>query len=293
MISRGDEFDLEKDIFSELWAHKDYLINRRPKQGGYIGLYDRDNVESYKVYVDLISKSLLRKIQKEQKSFRALKGAKDHFYYILRMCDRFLYILNAYMIFRNEIKMAYYTLSSVTIFGEKHSGKIHAQIIKILGKSVDFKPLNKRPDIISHIINFCELDSVRFEIMTNGIEFEKLCLDELIRHGYFAECTARTGDFGADVIAEKDGIKYCFQCKNTKSPSGVKAVQEIISGKSFYKCDYAAVVSANGYTDAAIELAARAGVSLLSIDNVSNIDQIAPKISMSPSGRFLNRMNHL
>lgn len=108
----------------------------------------------------------------------------------------------------------------------------------------------------------------------NPYDFEKQCADILNNHGWKAKATSKSLDQGVDVIAEKDGKKIAIQCKLYSQPVGNKAVQEVNAGKIYYKTDYAAVVSNNTYTISARQLAQNCGVLLLSVDELSNLDDL-------------------
>jgi len=88
-------------------------------------------------------------------------------------------------------------------------------------------------------------------------------IKELLRdEGFSAKRTRGSGDYGVDVIASKGGKIYAIQCKLYNHPVGTKAVQEIVSGRIFYRTDFAIVVSDNSFTDAARSLARRSDVAL-------------------------------
>ena len=106
-------------------------------------------------------------------------------------------------------------------------------------------------------ININGLDDLK-----DGFFFEEYIAELLNKIGYAAETTKKSGDFGVDVIAEKDGIKYAVQCKLFSKPVGPKAVQEVFTGMSFYDCSIAIVVTNNVFTNAAVELAQKTKVML-------------------------------
>ena len=68
--------------------------------------------------------------------------------------------------------------------------------------------------------------------------------------------------FGIDVIAEKDEIKYGFQCKLYSSPVGVEAVQETVAGQKHHSCTLGVVVTNNTFTPQAKQLARESLVAL-------------------------------
>lgn len=104
-----------------------------------------------------------------------------------------------------------------------------------------------------------------FSVIDNmkGIEFEEFS-GELIAHfGYTnVRVTQSSGDYGVDVTAYKDGIKYAIQCKRYSSKVGIKSVQEVIAGKIHYGCERAIVITNSYFTDNAKTLAREAGVDL-------------------------------
>ncbi|KUH33189.1 hypothetical protein APY94_06630 [Thermococcus celericrescens] len=101
-----------------------------------------------------------------------------------------------------------------------------------------------------------------------GYSLERAVAEALQNKGFKVILTPASGDFGADIIAEKDGRKIAIQVKNTKDKVGVKAIQEVLGGKEYYKCHEAWVVSKSGFTRNAWELADRANVKLIHADEL-------------------------
>ena len=67
--------------------------------------------------------------------------------------------------------------------------------------------------------------------------------------------TKASGDYGGDILAIKDQIKYVIQCKRYESAIGVHAVQEVIASRSIYKTHVGAVITNSYYTPQAKTLA--------------------------------------
>ena len=68
-----------------------------------------------------------------------------------------------------------------------------------------------------------------------GHDFEYFCADLLRKKGFLdVEVTKGSGDYGVDILAEKDGVTYAVQCKCYNAPIGVKAVQEAYAGRDYY-----------------------------------------------------------
>ena len=89
-----------------------------------------------------------------------------------------------------------------------------------------------------------------------GHEFEYYCADLLRAHGFVdVEVTRGSGDFGTDILAEKDGVTYAVQCKCYDKPIGVKAVQEAYAGRDFYDRMVGAVMTNQYFTAPAVDAA--------------------------------------
>lgn len=97
----------------------------------------------------------------------------------------------------------------------------------------------------------------------SGKEFESAIALLYERKGYEVKLTSASGDFGVDVIVEKNGKRTVIQTKRYKKNVGIKAVQEVISGASYYKADHAIVIISSFFTDQSKKLADRAGVELI------------------------------
>ncbi|ANS77121.1 restriction endonuclease [Paenibacillus yonginensis] len=102
----------------------------------------------------------------------------------------------------------------------------------------------------------------------DGYQFEKF-LGHLFRsQGYKAEVTQSSGDFGADLVLTKDGIRIVVQAKRYSKNVGLKAVQEAHSAMAHYSASEAWVVSNADYTDQAYKLARSNHVRLINRDQL-------------------------
>ena len=97
----------------------------------------------------------------------------------------------------------------------------------------------------------------------DGHEFEYFCAELLKENGFVnVEVTQASGDFGVDVLAEKDGVTYAVQCKCYSDKVGNHAVQEATSGAQYYHRMVAVVLTNSTFTPAAIETAQKTNVLL-------------------------------
>ena len=96
-----------------------------------------------------------------------------------------------------------------------------------------------------------------------GHDFEYFCADLLRKKGFLdVEVTKGSGDYGVDILAEKDGVTYAVQCKCYNAPIGVKAVQEAYAGRDYYDRMVGAVMTNQYFTSAAVAAAGKLKILL-------------------------------
>lgn len=108
-------------------------------------------------------------------------------------------------------------------------------------------------------------------------EYEQLCASILNDFGWQAQVTQSSRDHGADVIAEKRGVRVVIQCKRYLQPVGNKAVQEAHSALGLYAGHVACVVAPSGFTPQARREANGLAVKLLHHSELTNLDNILEK----------------
>lgn len=133
-------------------------------------------------------------------------------------------------------------------------------------------------DIIFSHDDFCSSANSEFETLLDvedPYEYERAVAESLAALGWLTNTTSGSGDQGADVVAEKVGVRLVIQTKLYSKPVGNKAVQEIHAAKGFYGAHFAAVVTNSTYTKSARKLADNLGVILLHHDELSVLDALA------------------
>lgn len=158
-----------------------------------------------------------------------------------------------------------YLLSNQKEMYEKLDGKPVFNILfdTTFQMNIDNTSKNNKVKFSNAISNFDDME---------GHDFEYFCADILEKNGYEnVEVTKGSGDQGIDIIAYKDGIKYGIQCKCYSSDIGNKAVQEAFSGKTFYHCHVAAVLTNRYFTTSAKELSESNGVLLWDRDYLNKL----------------------
>ncbi|MED3759697.1 restriction endonuclease [Peribacillus frigoritolerans] len=101
-----------------------------------------------------------------------------------------------------------------------------------------------------------------------GSEFEVFLQFLLQSHGYQARVTKGSGDYGADLVLDMPGKRIVVQAKRYSKKVGVRAVQEIVSAKSYYKADECWVITNNYFTAPALKLGNSNEVLLIDRDEL-------------------------
>ncbi|WP_066314558.1 restriction endonuclease [Bacillus sp. FJAT-29814] len=113
-----------------------------------------------------------------------------------------------------------------------------------------------------------------------GIQFEEFVENLLKKSGYTnVETTKASGDEGVDIIAYRNGKKIAIQCKRYKAKISNSAVQQVYSGKSFYDCHEAYVITNSQFTENAVTLARKLKVKLIDRERLFDmVEQVSDNI---------------
>ena len=107
-----------------------------------------------------------------------------------------------------------------------------------------------------------------------GLDFEHYCADLLAANGFVeVEVTQASGDYGVDILAEKDGVTYAIQCKRYNNPVSVKAVQEAYAGRDFYDRMVGCVLTNQYFTKPAAEAARKLKILLWDRDFLQSLEE--------------------
>lgn len=101
-----------------------------------------------------------------------------------------------------------------------------------------------------------------------GYEFEKFLKVLFLFKGFQVKETARTGDFGADLLLTKKGRVTAVQAKRYNANVGAKAIQEIYSAAVHYKADEMMVITNSNFTKQAYQMAREQNVELVARDDL-------------------------
>ena len=192
------------------------------------------------------------------------------------LCELALFITHVMNIYKSEkslLSNLYATNIREDALGRKNYQPAIEAISKVVKRNLGWKgECGAAPEHrATMLIALIERDrrATAIHSLRNGIEYERACERALRAEGYTVETTPASGDFGADLIAEKDGLRYAIQCKDLNKPVGVKGIQEAVSAKRHYHADFACVACDAGFTDAAIELATSNKVVVSNLKSLS------------------------
>ncbi len=105
------------------------------------------------------------------------------------------------------------------------------------------------------------------------VEFEQFCGMLPAGRGWSVQATRTTGDYWADIVAERDGVRLVVQCERWSNAAGVAAVQEAHAAIAFYGAHRSAVMATSGFTRAAEALAGTTGTALI-VPGRHDIDRV-------------------
>ena len=133
--------------------------------------------------------------------------------------------------------------------------------ILVLGSAIYFYRRHKRKLMESGISLVDEM---------SGEHFEELLMEHFKKLGYIAKMTARTADYGADLVLEKEDERIVVQAKRWKQNVGIAAVQQVVGAIKHYKASKGMVVSNSYFTSNAEKLARSNNIELWDRDQLVN-----------------------
>lgn len=92
------------------------------------------------------------------------------------------------------------------------------------------------------------------EVMS-GVKFERYVARLLERNGYRHVRLTERYDYGVDIIAEKDGVKWGIQVKRHSGLVKANAVRQVVTALRKYDCNRAMVITNSSFSHVATELA--------------------------------------
>ena len=103
-------------------------------------------------------------------------------------------------------------------------------------------------------------------------DFEDFIAQLFRDNEYQVEQTKYSGDYGADLIIIKNGVKFAVQIKRYSETNkvGVQDINQVIGAKDYYNCDGAMVITTSSYTYRGKLLAKETNIELWEWDELLN-----------------------
>lgn len=89
----------------------------------------------------------------------------------------------------------------------------------------------------------------------DGVSFEHYVAQILIEQGYINVSLTEQYDYGVDIVAAKDGVRWGIQAKRYSGLVKADAVRQVVTGLRIYDCDRAMVITNSVFSRVAIQLA--------------------------------------
>lgn len=89
----------------------------------------------------------------------------------------------------------------------------------------------------------------------SGLEFERYIAALLKKRGFTNVRLTERYDWGVDIIAHKDGIRWGVQTKRSSGLVKVAAVRQVVAGLNKYGCERSMVITNGLFSGQAVEIA--------------------------------------
>ena len=105
----------------------------------------------------------------------------------------------------------------------------------------------------------------------NGLAFERYVARLLENEGFTnVEVTQGSGDYGVDITASDGPIRYAIQVKRSSSIVPRNAISDAVTGKLYYSCDAAMVITNSRLSSNSKEYAACVECSIIERDKLAD-----------------------
>lgn len=101
-------------------------------------------------------------------------------------------------------------------------------------------------------------------------ESDAAVMDFFFRKGYEVERVIFQGRMSAEFVLTRLGARTCVHIKWWRKPVGEIPVKEMDQARNRYACEFAVIISKEGFTRAARKLAVRLGVWLWEFNNLES-----------------------
>lgn len=109
----------------------------------------------------------------------------------------------------------------------------------------------------------------------SGLEFERYVAELLRAGGFHGVSLTERYDYGVDIIAKKDGVRWGIQVKRRSGLVKANAVRQVVTGLKVYDCNRSMVITNGVYSTVARRLAVANNCVLLDRTGLKRLEQRA------------------
>lgn len=111
----------------------------------------------------------------------------------------------------------------------------------------------------------------------DGIEFEIYIANVLKNQGYTNVKLTEKYDYGVNIIAIKNGVRWGIQVKRYSGLVKADAVRQVVTGLRMYDCDHAMVITNSVFSKVAVHLAKSNGCVLIDRSGLAKMGTDLPR----------------
>ncbi len=130
----------------------------------------------------------------------------------------------------------------------------------------------------------------------SGEDFEQFLGALLRSRGFSVAFTRRSGDFGADIVASKDGARYSIQAKRRRRSIDRSAIADAVGAMALYHCSKSMVITSSYFTNQAKQFAKANNCQLVDRDQladwISAFSPARPETAGTTSSRLGYTLSH-
>jgi restriction system protein len=120
-----------------------------------------------------------------------------------------------------------------------------------------------------------------------GSSFEHYVGEVMRSSGYRVKHVGGTDHFGADLLAEREGVRSVVQTKCYVGSVGVQAIQEVVAAQAHYLANHAIAVTNSSFSSPAVRLACSNQVELWDRNKLADLARNLPRDTrVSPLSLF-------
>lgn len=135
-----------------------------------------------------------------------------------------------------------------------------AGLLRVLLDELEYTLKRSRQEPSKRRLSSSRRSEAGWRAYKSGAEFEQQVAQLFQSLGYKVIKTPLAYDFGVDLIVEAPGQRWAVQVKRHSKRVDMAAVDQLVSGKEYYRCTHALLIHTSELTPQAAEKARGTGV---------------------------------